>query len=196
MIVTKARLLKFFVEIANSIEANDSFEGVIEWSCLEEGLVPGEFELHGFYRIGNSEGQGGSRLIPASPASPDRGPAIPPDTHDMRLAGARALIATDFDLSREPARIVAQIWRAMSEAFAPPREILHPEGKHNVELWINNAVTVGRLNDHEQRELLSLLVSRSAYRDDRCAQRKCENCGEPYRGPAIYCCHACATADA
>jgi hypothetical protein len=34
------------------------------------------------------------------------------------------------------------------------------------------------------------------YRDDSCLERDCDRCGKRYRGPAVYCCLACALADA
>lgn len=36
----------------------------------------------------------------------------------------------------------------------------------------------------------------AAYRDDSCPERACDRCGEPYKGPAVYCSLACAVADA
>ena len=65
-----------------------------------------------------------------------------------------------------------------------------------VRLRIGDMVTAGQLNDSELLELLSLLVSRSAFRDDSFKERKCDHCEQPYRGPAVFCCHACAMADA
>lgn len=35
----------------------------------------------------------------------------------------------------------------------------------------------------------------SRYRDPKFPERHCDNCQEPYRGPAVYCCFACALAD-
>jgi hypothetical protein len=82
-------------------------------------------------------------------------------------------------------------WRIIPGAPPPGSTV-----KHNVELWCGDTLTVGQLNDFEQRELLSLLVSRSAFRNDSCEERKCDHCEQPYRGPAVFCCHACAMADA
>lgn len=31
-----------------------------------------------------------------------------------------------------------------------------------------------------------------AYRDESYSERACDNCETPYRGPAVYCCAACA----
>jgi hypothetical protein len=36
----------------------------------------------------------------------------------------------------------------------------------------------------------------SGYRDDAFAERPCDHCSKPYRGPAVYCSLACALADA
>jgi hypothetical protein len=35
----------------------------------------------------------------------------------------------------------------------------------------------------------------AGYRDPTCQERRCDRCGEHYRGPAVYCSHACAVAD-
>jgi hypothetical protein len=34
------------------------------------------------------------------------------------------------------------------------------------------------------------------YQNDRFEERACDHCGNPYRGPAVYCSLACAQADA
>ena len=34
------------------------------------------------------------------------------------------------------------------------------------------------------------------YRNDLFSERKCDRCGEPYRGPSVYCSLECAMADA
>ena len=49
--------------IAKAIEDGDSYEGHIEYSCLENGLEKDEWEVSGAYRIGNSMGQGGSCIM-------------------------------------------------------------------------------------------------------------------------------------
>jgi RNase P subunit RPR2 len=33
------------------------------------------------------------------------------------------------------------------------------------------------------------------YRDERFAERQCDYCGKPYRGPAVYCSLECAVDD-
>jgi hypothetical protein len=62
---TKAELLHTLDDIRASVAADDSFEGFIEY------LMPGpqgtnpdaDFEVRASYRIGNSQGQGGVRMI-------------------------------------------------------------------------------------------------------------------------------------
>jgi hypothetical protein len=60
-------LVKTLRDMANVVEANDSFEGSIEYTCMRDGLGPNEFEVGACYRIGNSMGQGGVCLIKAAP---------------------------------------------------------------------------------------------------------------------------------
>jgi hypothetical protein len=38
--------------------------------------------------------------------------------------------------------------------------------------------------------------AKRAYIDPWCPARRCDRCGEPYQGPAVYCSLACAEADA
>jgi hypothetical protein len=38
--------------------------------------------------------------------------------------------------------------------------------------------------------------ARAAYHDDAMPERTCDNCGQPYRGPAVYCSLGCAIEDA
>jgi hypothetical protein len=38
--------------------------------------------------------------------------------------------------------------------------------------------------------------SDDAYRNNAFPERACDHCGQPYRGPAVYCRHECALADA
>ena len=56
-------LLAVLQNIAFCIEAGDSFEGNFTYSCMEEGLEQDEWEVSATYRIGNSMGQGGMRII-------------------------------------------------------------------------------------------------------------------------------------
>jgi hypothetical protein len=57
---TKEDLLAILESIAAHVREDDSFEGRISYTCMAEGLARGEFEVEAFYRIGNSEGQGGA----------------------------------------------------------------------------------------------------------------------------------------
>ena len=36
----------------------------------------------------------------------------------------------------------------------------------------------------------------NSYRNDAYPERACDHCGQPYRGPAVYCSLACSLADA
>jgi hypothetical protein len=57
---TTAQLAKALRSMANSIEQRDSFEGSISYEATEK---PDLFEVQAFWRVGNSEGQGGSIMI-------------------------------------------------------------------------------------------------------------------------------------
>jgi hypothetical protein len=39
-------------------------------------------------------------------------------------------------------------------------------------------------------------VTIGAYRDESYAERRCDHCGKPYRGPAVFCCLGCVEAAA
>jgi hypothetical protein len=68
-------LAGIFKAIAASIEAGDSFEGAIRYSCMDDIFGPDtadvdpnildrdEFFVGGMYRVGNSMGQGGINLL-------------------------------------------------------------------------------------------------------------------------------------
>ncbi|MGU3658440.1 hypothetical protein [Methylobacterium fujisawaense] len=66
MKMTKEQALATLDDMRAAICADDSFEGSLSYSFMEEGLGPNEVELSAFYRIGNSTGQGGARVIPPS----------------------------------------------------------------------------------------------------------------------------------
>lgn len=44
--------------------------------------------------------------------------------------------------------------------------------------------------------LIQIVALVDPYRDDSFPTRDCDNCGRPYRGPAVYCSLACAQGDA
>ncbi len=56
---TKEQLIAALHGIAQSISENDSFEGTLEY--VVSG--PDTFDVRAFWRVGNSEGQGGSIVI-------------------------------------------------------------------------------------------------------------------------------------
>ena len=66
------RLKGILQDIISVISTGDSFEGTLTYSCMEEGLSPGEWEVTASYRIGNSTGQGGSVII--NPTQHEREP--------------------------------------------------------------------------------------------------------------------------
>lgn len=54
---------------------------------------------------------------------------------------------------------------------------------------------IGLLSEDETRELIGFIAARTAFRDPDFPERACDRCRQPYRGPAVYCCHACALSD-
>lgn len=60
--MSKSKLLALLTDIHNLVVENDSFGGHLEYDVLEapEGV---DFMVRAGYRIGNSQGQGGFRLI-------------------------------------------------------------------------------------------------------------------------------------
>jgi hypothetical protein len=59
-----------------------------------------------------------------------------------------------------------------------------------------HALSVAGLSEDEIHEVRAWIASRRAYRDEQFPERLCEHCNGPYRGPSLYCSHACATKDA
>jgi hypothetical protein len=58
-----ADLAETLRDIAVRVEAGDSFESSISYTCMDEDCGPDEFLIDGAYRVRNSEGQGGMRLL-------------------------------------------------------------------------------------------------------------------------------------
>lgn len=58
-IQTKEQLLEALTFIREAIENDDSFEGSIQYAAAGRD----KFEIIGFWRVGNSQGQGGSVSI-------------------------------------------------------------------------------------------------------------------------------------
>jgi len=62
--VSKATLLAVLDDIRAHVEANDSFEGYLEYAMPEmDDPAEVDFRLKAGYRIGNLQGQGGFRMI-------------------------------------------------------------------------------------------------------------------------------------
>lgn len=56
------------LDMAERVRAGDSWEGYIAWALPEDGdSVPGDVDVAASYRIGNSMGQGGTRIIGTIP---------------------------------------------------------------------------------------------------------------------------------
>lgn len=71
-IVKREDLKKVLQDIAERVGEGDSFEGNLSYTGLTPGLERDEFEVSAAYRVGNLEGQGGMRIIEASPLN-DKG---------------------------------------------------------------------------------------------------------------------------
>ena len=63
MKMTTEQLAATLSDIAQRVKEGDSFEGNLIYSCMEPELETGMWEVGGGYRVGNSEGQGGFRLL-------------------------------------------------------------------------------------------------------------------------------------
>lgn len=63
MLIKKEDLKILLVNLANSIEEGDSFEGNLSYTCMEDHIPPGSFELTGAFRTGNTQGQGGTTIL-------------------------------------------------------------------------------------------------------------------------------------
>lgn len=66
--LSQADVAKMFRVMADLIEAGDSFEGTVRYSCIGlEGPNPDlqrdEYEVEAGYRVGNMDGQGGFRIV-------------------------------------------------------------------------------------------------------------------------------------
>lgn len=59
---TAQQLAAALRSMAESIEASDSFEGYLKYEALPEKDT---FNVEAFWRVGNSDGQGGSHIIGA-----------------------------------------------------------------------------------------------------------------------------------
>lgn len=62
---TAKELADMLRNLAEDIEDGDSFEGSLSYTCMLDGLAPQEFEVEAAFRVGNSEGRGGTVIIRA-----------------------------------------------------------------------------------------------------------------------------------
>jgi hypothetical protein len=67
MKMSKEQLIEVLEDMIDVIKADDSFEGSIQYTVMDDDLGPGEFEVGAFYRVGNSIGQGGAVVIQGKP---------------------------------------------------------------------------------------------------------------------------------
>lgn len=72
MIMTTKEIVGVLRDIAMRIERGDSFEGSFHYSCMEDHLQRGQWEVEANYRIGNIDGQGGVRIIENSQENSQR----------------------------------------------------------------------------------------------------------------------------
>ncbi len=63
MVLTKEELVTKLLNIANTILHSDSFEGNIQYSCMDDTLKKGEFNVKGAFRTGNRTGQGSMQIF-------------------------------------------------------------------------------------------------------------------------------------
>lgn len=61
--LSKDELVDLLKMMVTEIEQDDSFEGSIEYSCLDEQCDRGEFMVRASIRVGNRNGQGGVTLV-------------------------------------------------------------------------------------------------------------------------------------
>lgn len=61
--LTRNELLHVLGLLIDEIKADDSYEGNIEYSCLDERCEAHEFMVRASFRTGNLDGQGGITLI-------------------------------------------------------------------------------------------------------------------------------------
>lgn len=61
--MSRDELLMVLEDIKERVEAGDSFEGSVEYLIPEEDAPPGSFAVRASYRVGNTMGQGGLRMI-------------------------------------------------------------------------------------------------------------------------------------
>lgn len=70
--MTKNELLLILEDITNTVHSNDSFGGFIEFDAMDPNIPDDKtFAVKASYRIGNSFGQGGIRMVGTIPSAND-----------------------------------------------------------------------------------------------------------------------------
>ena len=64
MIYNTAQLVALLDELKSRIERGDCLKGNLMYSCMEEGLQPGEWDVSGSYRSEDFKGQPAVHIIP------------------------------------------------------------------------------------------------------------------------------------
>ena len=67
------KFAEFLREMADRIEADDSFEGNMNYMFVERQGGESLFEVRGSLRVGNLQGQGGMILLPPEPMPGEEG---------------------------------------------------------------------------------------------------------------------------
>jgi hypothetical protein len=60
---SRTQLVELLRDMADRVETGDSMEGSVEYLLEDDG--PGDLRVRACYRVGNLDGQGGMRIIPA-----------------------------------------------------------------------------------------------------------------------------------
>lgn len=71
MKMQKEQLIAMLEDMLTAVKMDDSFEGSVQYTVMDDDLGPGEFEVGAFYRVGNSMGQGGAVVIPVKETAHD-----------------------------------------------------------------------------------------------------------------------------
>jgi hypothetical protein len=82
VLMSHADLLAVLDDIRARVAAGDSFEGSLEYAIPDEPTEGIHYAVRAGYRIGNSQGQGGFRLIAREvPTAPDQHPTDQQETN-------------------------------------------------------------------------------------------------------------------
>ena len=88
MIMSKDELIEVVKGILSSIEADDSFEGSLNYSCMHPAVTGSEFEVGAMFRVGNSMGQGGMVVIDNLPEDEGLPEPVPVDNEEILALAA------------------------------------------------------------------------------------------------------------